>query len=378
MCIRDSTNTFDVNVGQSPTVDITPSAIAYNPTTGIMEMTIGSHCYQPSTTISPTNATYNPTTGILEVTAANHGLCTNSKIKIADGAFTFTCLQGGGNHAYPRATDPISNKWIPVTKVDANTFTVQVLDTIPSTNTTLHTFVSAVANSITKRADVIRIAPESLTFTCAADSHQTNHSYPRVGDPFYNQSLPIEAVTATTISVQVLASQPSTNTSAHTFVAADAGSVTIGHYDHTFVTASAGAVRRQSPAACANVASAIHTLVGIVTTGIGHTTLPQRTLSNPALSNVKQFEIARPGHSFSIGDKIQPVGLVTAQGLIRPRSEFELEVVRTFNDYFSAWQFGQIDFIDTIKFMQDGGRKRFPLKYNGCLLYTSPSPRDRG
>ena len=363
-----TTNTFDVNVGQSPTIDITPSAVAYNPTTGIMEMTIGSHCYQPSTTISPTSAEYTPTTGILKVTSANHGLCTNSKIKIADGAFTFTCLQGGGNHAYPRATDPISNKWIPVTKVDANTFTIQVLDTVPSTNTTLHSFVSSVANSITKRADVVRIAPEALTFTCAADSHQTNHSYPRVGDPFYNQSLPIEAVTATTISVQVLASQPSTNTSAHTFVAADAGSVTIGHYDHTFVSASAGAVRRQSPAACANVASAIHTLVGIVTTGIGHTTVPQRTLSNPALSNVDRFEIARSGHSFSIGDKFQPVGLVTAQGLIRPRSDFELEVVETFNDYFSAWQFGQIDFIDTIKFMQDGGRRRFPLKYNGELL----------
>ena len=50
--------------------------------------------------------------------------------------------------SYPRATDPISNKWVKISVVDANTFTLQTLASIPSTNTTAHVFVSAVANSI--------------------------------------------------------------------------------------------------------------------------------------------------------------------------------------------------------------------------------------
>ena len=35
-----------------------------------------------------------------------------------------------------------------ITVIDANTFTLQTLASVPSTNTTAHTFVSAVANSI--------------------------------------------------------------------------------------------------------------------------------------------------------------------------------------------------------------------------------------
>ena len=170
------------------------------------------------------------------------------------------------------------------------------------------------------------------------------------------------------ISIQVLPSQPSTNTTAHTFVGADIDAVSLGHYDHTFVSADTNSIQKQSVTACANVASAIHTLVGIVTTGIGHTTLPPRNPADASLFGVRYFEKARDGHSFDIGDKFEPVGLVTAQGLRKPRVPFELEVVQTFNDYFSAWQFGQVDFIDPITFMQNGARRRFPLRYNGELL----------
>ncbi len=365
-----TTNTFTVDVGKSPTKKYTPSAVNYNPTTGIMQMTIGAHCYERSSTLNPTFAAYNPLTGKFTITVANHGLCNGHRIKIADNAFKFNCKydQNATDHQYPRSTDPISGKWIPVSDVTTNTFEVQVLDIIPSTNISDHTFVSCVTNSITKQGSLVRIAPHSLNFTCAQDSNQTVHSYPRTTDPVYNESVEVVDVSAVSISVQVLSSQPSTNTSAHTFVGADIDSVSIGHYDHTFVSAAVGAIERQSPAACANVASAIHTLVGIVTTGIGHTILPTRTPSNPSLWEIRNFEVARDGHSFTIGDKFSPVGLVTAKGLSQPRKKFELEVVSTFNDYFSAWQFGQIDFIDSIGSLQNGVRRRFPLFYNNQLV----------
>ena len=39
-----------------------------------------------------------------------------------------------------------------------------------------------------------------------------------------------------------------------------------------------------------------------------------------------------------------------------------------FNDQYSSWNFGQFDFIDSIKDLQDGSRTRFPIIYNSNLL----------
>ena len=82
----------------------------------------------------------------------------------------------------------------------------------------------------------IRIATNSLTFTCAEDDHATDHTYPRPGDPVHNTAIPILSTTSTTITVQVLASVPATNTTVHTFKSATSGAVTIGEaiIDRTF------------------------------------------------------------------------------------------------------------------------------------------------
>ena len=93
------------------------------------------------------------------------------------------------------------------------------------------------------------------------------------------------------------------------------------------------------------------------TTGIGST-----------LFEVKSFKISRPGYGFRVGDVLKPVGLVTDRNLAAPLSNFELTVLDTFTDSFSAWQFGELDFIDTISSLQNGTRTRFPLYYNGQLL----------
>jgi hypothetical protein len=93
------------------------------------------------------------------------------------------------------------------------------------------------------------------------------------------------------------------------------------------------------------------------TTGIGST-----------LFEVKDFKVVRSGYGFKKGDVIKPVGLVTAYGLSSPISEFKLTVLEVFNDSFSAWQFGKLDYIDSIKNLQNGIRTRFPLYYNSQLL----------
>jgi hypothetical protein len=93
------------------------------------------------------------------------------------------------------------------------------------------------------------------------------------------------------------------------------------------------------------------------TTGIGSTYF-----------EVTNFKISRNGYGFRRGDVFKPVGLVTDSRLISPINEFELTVLDTFTDSFAAWQFGELDYIDSVKNYQDGIRTRFPLFYNDELL----------
>jgi hypothetical protein len=101
------------------------------------------------------------------------------------------------------------------------------------------------------------------------------------------------------------------------------------------------------------------------TTGIGST-----------LFEVTSFKIARSGYGFKRGDVVRPVGLVTAIGLAAPLEPFELTITEVFNDSFSAWQFGELNYIDSIRNLQDGVRTRFPLLYNGDLLSFETNPDD--
>jgi hypothetical protein len=94
------------------------------------------------------------------------------------------------------------------------------------------------------------------------------------------------------------------------------------------------------------------------------------------LFEVTGFKITRSGYGFKKGDVFKTVGLVTAYGIPSPVSEFQLTVLDTFTDSFGAWQFGELDYIDSIKDYQDGSRTRFPLYYNSELLSFERNPSD--
>ena len=85
------------------------------------------------------------------------------------------------------------------------------------------------------------------------------------------------------------------------------------------------------------------------------------------LFTVSNFVLENNGYNFKVGDVFKPVGLVTATG-VTTMTDFNLTVLKTFNDQYSSWNFGQFDFIDSIKDLQDGERKRFPIIYNANLL----------
>jgi len=212
-------------------------------------------------------ATYTPTTGSMQLTIGSHGYQIGDTIRIATESLTFTCAKDGHGtqHSYPRASgstapsgaDYAYNSLVFITAIGAATITV---DVGISSDTSTHTFVSATAGCITSPpatnsvstatytpatgemqltigthsytvGSSIRIAPASLTFTCALDSHASNHTYPRATgssapggkDYAYNAPLEISVVNGDTITVNV---GISSDTSVHTFVSATANCIT--------------------------------------------------------------------------------------------------------------------------------------------------------
>lgn len=123
-------------------------------------------------------------------------------------------------------------------------------------------------------------------------------------------------------------------------------------------------------------------VVGVSRVGVGSTTQtgsnllmnvkigpsPSTVGIGSTLFIVESFQISRPGYAFQVGDIFKPIGLVTAKDYSQPLQEFQLEVVETFQDFFSSWSFGEMNYIDSISTLQNGSRTRFPLYYNGQLL----------
>ena len=136
--------------------------------------------------------TYNPATGVLNVKLTSHGLSIGDKIRFDDEALTFTCAKDNnvGQHKYPRATDPESNKWLYVTEIpDVNHFKVQI-SPAGAEGQHAHTFVSCASNGMKIGSDSCRIGDNSLLFSCSMDN-TANYSH------IYNGGTATNAVNVT-------------------------------------------------------------------------------------------------------------------------------------------------------------------------------------
>ena len=369
-----STTVFTVTVGTSPLVfksvvaGAGAEATSYDSRTGDLVLNIGSNhgLLAPTTLNAPTAATYAPSTGVLRLTINSHGCSVGDYIKIADGSVTFTCARDNHTttHSYPRSTDPVSGVWLPIHQVSANRIWVNIGQ---SPDISAHTFSSATAG-IQKANDGIGIGTSKLGFKCTRDATNANPQgvnqqlYPRPGDPFSwnKKQISIASTTTSSITVNVGVSSTSQTSKSQTFD----NSITVDSADPK----------------CATIAGSINTLVGIVTAVVlthNSNSLPaSRTISAIETYEVNDFNIVRPGYGFKPGDVFKPVGLVTDRNLTTPQLDFSLTVLDTFTDGFASWQFGELDFIDSIEDLQDGTRVRFPLKYNGDLLSFETSNAD--
>ena len=196
------------------------------------------------------DATYDPATGNLVLSLGAHNISTGNTLQLDKDALVFTCTQDSNatEHSYPRTSDPVYNTKVEVTAVEETDHTPtdaaynpvngELVLTVAGHGfkaRSTHTPTDAafnpatgiltltVANHQFAAGTSVILANNSITFTCAKDSHATNHSYPRATDPAAGKRLPIQNITGNTFDVQI---GISSDTSEHKFVSAGNGSVT--------------------------------------------------------------------------------------------------------------------------------------------------------
>ena len=183
-----------------------------------------------------------------------HGLTQGESIRIGDDKLTFTCTMDGNatNHTYPREGDPAYQTAVPITNVSGQDITVNV-GTSPIVNFTVTAaiynpnsgdLVLTIGNHTLRQGTNIKLADNSLVFTCTLDGNIAQKSYPRasgeganagVADYAYDRPLPITAITSDTITINVnQGCNPISDLSTHTFVSGTNAVVTGGNYTHTW------------------------------------------------------------------------------------------------------------------------------------------------
>ena len=121
-------------------------------------------------------------------------------VGINTDSLTFKCAQDGylTNHTYPRAKDPAFDRPMPIVAKSGNTITVDVgqspIVTYTPTNATYDPATGYLALTIGSHdlftGTSVKLAPNSLTFTCSRDGNTAQKTYPRSGhkykQSFYN------------------------------------------------------------------------------------------------------------------------------------------------------------------------------------------------
>ena len=306
-----SDNTFGSGY-RGATVSIGVTDIAYEHrfvSAGIGSIKLGNF---NGSSYTATDANYISHTGNLILTIPNHNLTTSNKIGIDTGGIVFKCSKDNffGNHPYPRSVSITSSP-------NGDPIAGIVTDITSTTTNTVTIFVGQGGGGGTG-ANITATVGIGGTLAFNIVSAGTSYVNPEliIPEPTY-ENLEVEGISRIGVG-------PTTDTGVNLLVDVEVGASS-------------------------------------TTVGIGST-----------LFEISKFKITRPGHSFRRGDKFRPVGLITAAHLTRqglpPIQEFEFEVIDTFRDTFSSFQFGEIDYIDDIKNLQNGERTRFPLFFNGQPL----------
>jgi len=216
----------------------------------------------------------------------------------------------------------------------------------------------------------VGINTSSLAFKCNQDNYKTVHLYPRTTDPINGVLTPIVAANSTAGWLEVNVGKSNVNCGgALDFTIVGGGK----SYTNPEIFVSSPSYSGLGITGISRRGQASNTNTGFgllvdVTVGASQT-----SGISSGYFDVTNYTIARTGYSFKEGDIFTPVGLVTDRRLYEPIEPARMEIERTYTDDFAMWQFGEFDYIDSIKNYQDGVRTRFPLFYNGSRISVDAS-----
>ena len=355
------------------------SGLSFSPTLSISTTT----SFSVTGILSATTFTTNVGTSTVTHAYSSGGTATEylSDLSFGSGyrnpvSVAVTDLSGNGSSADISA-EVVSNTHV---FVSASTNAVSVTGGSPLTPTGA-TYDPATGNLVITKSshglttsNTVGLATNSFVFRCAQDNFSTDHSYPRSGptpssgggDPAHNATLAITAVTTNTFTVNVGITNTGTG-GALKFTINNAGTgytqpqiqVSSPSYENLPIIG----VSRRGIGSTTDTGTGATLTIGVgaadTTVGLGSTSF-----------EVTSFTLDNNGYNFKVGDVFKPVGLVTDRFLNTSQliSDFELTVTEVFRDQYSSWNFGEFDFIDSVKELQNGQRTRFPLIYNASLL----------
>ena len=258
--------------------------------------------------------------------------------------------------------------------ITANTGSAYTATTASYASTTGNLILTIPNHGLTT-SNTVAIATDSIGFKCSRDNYLGEHLYPRPTDPVAGIFTSINAVTTNTIAVNIGVGGGA-GTGADISAVVGAGGTLI------FTVNDGGSNYVNATALPPEPNGENMPIVGISRIGLGNTTttgvgasisvqvlgVSTATGIGSTLFEVKEFEFSKKGYGFKRGDKFTVAGLSTDPNAGDDFQEFEIEVVSVFTDQIASWQFGNIDYIDSIKSEQDGSRKRFPLYYERNLV----------
>ena len=416
----DPVSGASINVVAVGTATANISTAIYDPTAGILTATSAGHNLMVGNRIQiagdsltftcskDNNATYHPYPRLGDpirdkwVAVASTTLNTFS-INVGSSSGIYPHYDASDHSLYSVATGALIKQTGTIdlnvgtggTGTSAHTFVSAATSSVQSLPQSAHTFVSAVTNAVQtlnyvgvttnifpdydQSTDITNIVSPTIFNTFVGPS-TIPHTYNGGGSPYafkylddltfgsgYNQLLG-------TVSIGVTNPVGSGATITATV---GAGGSLIFSIDHAGTGYTSGTQLSAPDPNGSNLG-----IQGLYRLGLGNTTtagvgasitvdiigVSTNTGAGSTLFEVSKWEFSKPGYGFKIGDKFTLAGLSTDPTAGDDFLPFEITVSNIFNDDISAWQFGQLDYIDNIKPFQNGRDKRFPLYYQNQLV----------
>ena len=238
----------------------------------------------------------------------------------------------------------------------------------------------------------VKLAEESLSFTCSKDGNASVHKYPRKPDPYYNGTKVTQVNSATEFVVNVGVSTVPTLYKAGGSVQgaiiaprptdpADGRTTILSIIDNNTFTVNSGvSTRSHFYARSGKVSRPLDVVFDLPLsyedmplvyangqTGFG--TAARVDVQVGQGSSVIDFEVTNTGYGYGVGDILTvPIGGTTGIPTTSGFQEFQLTVTEEFTDEFTGWSIGTLDMLDNFDDKFDGSTQAFRISKAGTLV----------